>query len=182
MKNLAFSILFFFLAVSLNAQVAIGKTEISSNFVSLEFGNEVGKPEKQKGLLLPWVIEAKEVNNPEPGTLIFDTTDKKVKYYKGGNTPSWKDLTFNTNGKVDTSAQDDLESIPTAKVSVGTPKSAPGILVLEDTNKAMILPLIDNYQSIVNPSPGMIAYDLQHDLLCVFNGTDWTFLAADEII
>ena len=62
MKNLAFSILFFFLAVSLNAQVAIGKTEISSNFVSLEFGNEVGKPEKQKGLLLPWVIEAKEVN------------------------------------------------------------------------------------------------------------------------
>lgn len=182
MKNITLLLSFFSFVINISAQVAIGKTEISSDFVSLEFGNEIGDPQKQKGLLLPWVIEAKELDEPAPGTLIFDTADKKIKYYKGGNTPAWKNLTYNENGQVDTTAQDDLESIPTAKVSVGAPKDAPGILVLEDTNKAMILPLIDNYQSIVNPSPGMIAYDLENNLLCVFNGTDWTFLAADENI
>lgn len=181
MKNCLFIISFVCFLSKSNAQVAIGKAEISSDFVSLEFGNEVGNPQKQKGLLLPWVNEAGELDAPHPGTLVFDTKDKKIKYYKGGNIPSWKDLTYNSNGQVDTSAQDDLESISTAKVSIGIPKDTSGILVLEDTNKAMILPLIDSYESIINPSPGMIAYDLQNDLLCVFNGTDWTFLAADEL-
>lgn len=71
--------------------------------------------------------------------------------------------------------------ISTAKVSIGTLKDTSGILVLEYTDKAMILPLIDSYESIINPSLGMIAYDLQNDLSCVFNEADWTFLAADKL-
>ena len=76
---------------------------------------------------------------------------------------------------VDTSLQASLTDQAEAKVSIGTPTSTPGILVLEDNDKAMILPLVDKYSSVVNPSPGMMVYDLSNDMLCVFNGTVWSF-------
>ena len=182
MKKYLYSTLFLLSIIHLNAQVAIGKQSISSPSVSLEFGNEVGNPAKQKGLLLPWVDEAQNVSLPTPGSIVFDISDKKIKYYKGGATNQWKDLTYNNTGIVNTTAQKDETSSSKAKVSIGKPTDTAGILVLEDNNKAMILPLIDSYESIINPSPGMIAYDLEHNLLCVFNGKDWTFLAADEEI
>lgn len=159
-----------------NAQVAIGKANISTNSVSLEFGNIANNADFQRGILLPWVTSVNDIANATPGTLVFDTTDKKIKYLKGGATPVWFDLTLGSNGTVDTSLQDALISNNKAKVSIGENNSgADGILVLEDTNKAMVLPLVDSYKSIENPSPGMMAYDVSNNMLCVFNGTQWTF-------
>ena len=54
--------------------------------------------------------------------------------------------------------------------------SAPGILVLTDTNKAMILPKVASpHLNIINPSAGMMAYDTVKRQLAVFNGTVWSF-------
>lgn len=158
------------------AQVAIGKAAVTNKYVSLEFGNVAGNPDLQKGLLLPWVTSSSSLQNVDPGTLIFDTSDKKVKFLVGGSSPKWFDLTLGSNGQVDTILQDNLNSDASAKVSIGANTSdVPGILVLEDPEKALILPLIDNYKTIENPSAGMIAYDTTNNLLCVFNGTQWTF-------
>lgn len=167
----------FFCSFSL-AQVAIGKTSVTNTSVSLEFGNVAGDANKQKGILLPWVNSANSVQTAGAvtGTMIFDTNDKKVKYYKDTNTtPIWFDLTVDTTGVVDTSQQSALDEKAEAKVSIGTPTSTPGILVLEDTDKAMILPLVDKYSSVVNPTSGLMVYDLSNDMLCVFNGTVWSF-------
>ncbi|MFN8364299.1 MAG: hypothetical protein U0T78_03115 [Cloacibacterium normanense] len=50
-----------------------------------------------------------------------------------------------------------------------------GILVLADTNKAMVLPKAASpHLNIVNPS-GMIVYDTTKKQLAVFNGTVWSF-------
>lgn len=175
MKKTLFIVAFFFSFFGYS-QVAIGKASVTNPSVSLEFGNVAGDANTQRGILLPWVNSAAAVTGAVTGTLIYDASDKKVKYYKDTNTtPIWFDLSVDTTGVVDTSLQASLTDQTEAKVSIGTPTSTPGILVLEDNNKAMILPLVDKYSSVVNPSPGMMVYDLSNDMLCVFNGTVWSF-------
>lgn len=52
----------------------------------------------------------------------------------------------------------------------------PGILVLSDSDKAMILPKVENpHINIINPTAGMLVYDTVSKQLAVFNGTVWTF-------
>jgi len=152
------------------SQVAIGKTVLESASSSIEFGSG------NRGLVLPWVTSESAVSGVVNGTLIFDVSDKKVKAYVNN---AWKDLTVATNGSADTSLQDGLTEQTAAKVSFGTVTSTPGILVLEDTNRAMILPKVANpHLNIVSPTPGMIVYDTTKKMLAVFNGTVWTFWKA----
>lgn len=151
--------------------IGSGKTQVTNASVSLEFGTE------EKGIILPWVTSASIVAAPVNGTLIFDTTDKKTKVYQNNN---WVDLTINTNGEVDTTLQDSRVEVANAKVSVGTPSSVPGILVLEDTNKAMVLPQVESYLNITTPAAGMMVFDTSQNLLCLFNGKQWTFWKASN--
>lgn len=58
----------------INAQVAIGKESISNSSASLEFA------EGSRGLVLPWVDSTNPNTSAVDGTLIFDTSDFKVKY------------------------------------------------------------------------------------------------------
>ena len=169
MKNIFFTITIF-ISTYASAQVAIGKSSVSNNSVSLEFGNE------NRGLLLPWVTSTAAVTGAVNGTLVYNTSDKKiyVKYNSG-----WKDLSIDITGAVDTSLQNALSDKPTAKVMIGgdpTTDTTPGILVLADTNKAMVLPKVASpHLNIVNPSAGMMVYDTTAKQLAVFNGTVWSF-------
>lgn len=150
-----------------NAQVALGKITLESASSSIEFGNE------NRGLVLPWVTNTSGIQNVVNGTMVFDTSDMKVKVYQNN---LWKDLSVDTTGTADTSLQDSLTDHPDAKVSVGTPSSVSGILVLEDDNKAMILPkMASPHLNIISPAAGMMVYDTQKKQLAVFNGTVWSF-------
>lgn len=154
-------------SASLYSQVAIGKTTLESASSSLEFGTE------NKGIVLPWVTNTSGVLSPVNGTLIFDLSDKKVKVYQNN---LWKDLSIDNTGIVDTSLQDTLQEDPTAKISIGTPTVTSGILVLEDRDKAMILPKVASpHLNIISPSAGMMVYDTVKRQLAVFNGSVWTF-------
>ena len=52
----------------------------------------------------------------------------------------------------------------------------PGLLVLADTDKAMVLPKVASpHLNIVNPAAGMMVYDTTSKQLAVFNGTVWSF-------
>lgn len=185
-------ILFSTLAYS---QVAIGKTSISNTTVSLEFGVS-DATNGYKGILLPWVSTVPGtpnanytgVSNPVDGTIIFDVSDKKVKYRKAG---AWFELSkneittvngvanYDTTGVVNTSLQDNLTENSNAKVVIGgnpSTNTTTGILVLADTNKAMILPkMASPHLNIINPPAGMMAYDTTAKQLAVFNGKVWSF-------
>lgn len=169
MKKITITILTI-IAANAYSQVAIGKASVTNPSVSLEFGSA------NKGLLLPWVTSAVSVTGAVDGTIIYDTSDKKVKYRKAG---SWFDLSVNNNGIVDTSIQDPLTENPTAKVVIGASgatDTTPGILVLSDTDKAMILPKVASpHLNIINPSAGMMVYDTTAKQLAVYNGTVWSF-------
>ncbi|MDR2235392.1 MAG: hypothetical protein LBE92_04655 [Chryseobacterium sp.] len=158
---------------SLKAQVAIGKENVTNTSVSLEFSTS-----ENRGFILPYV-ENKTALSAE-GTLIYDTTDYKVKYLKNGG--QWVNLseddgTTATIGSADVSIQgsDKTEKI-TAKTSIGAPSSTEGILVLEAADKAMVLPKVASpHLAIINPAPGMMVYDTVKKHLAVYNGKVWTF-------
>ncbi|GAB0155434.1 hypothetical protein CHRYSEOSP005_06950 [Chryseobacterium sp. Alg-005] len=160
---------------SFSAQVAIGKTSVASPSVSLDFGTA------NRGMILPWVNSTGAVTGVVNGTMVYDLTDKKVKVkYASG----WKDLSIDTTGttvdpltSVDgVTIQNAASETATAKTAIGTPTATPGILVLEDTNKAMVLPKVASpHLNIINPAPGMMVYDTTAKLLAVFNGSVWTF-------
>lgn len=173
------AIIIYFLAISqiLLAQVAIGKNSITNSSVSLEFGN-IKNTEIQKGIVIPYAINKEDVSKIA-GTIIFDSFDKKFKVFRGGNINNWQDLTITDTGMLNITKQSLLTEHNEAKVSIGKPTQTPGALVLEDDDKAMILPLVDNYTTIQYPSPGMMVYDLENELLCLYNGNDWTFWSAE---
>ena len=171
------------------AQVAIGKSSVTNTSVSLEFGDYVAG--QARGIIVPW---ATPQTNMQQGTILFDTSDKIMKYRKADG--SWFNLTKNETTTVDGQANYDttgyiapaklalqdtnngvtLTDKPDAKAAIGTPTATPGILVLEDANKAMILPKVPSpHQNIINPEPGMMVYDTTTKQLAVFNGTVWSF-------
>ncbi|MBP7174338.1 MAG: hypothetical protein KBA33_09780 [Cloacibacterium sp.] len=183
--TLIFSVKLFF------SQVAIGKQSISSLSVSLEFYDGA---DNKRGLVLPWVQNLNLVtftsdsNIKKGGVMLLDTQNKKIKISKNDGT--WRDLSVHTNELVttgnvtiDTSLQDspNYPELNSARVVVGGNPStddASGILVLADTNKAMILPKVASpHLNIIKPSAGMMAYDTVTKQLAVFNGTVWTFWA-----
>lgn len=213
--NKIYLIISIFLISNLSAQVAIGKSELSkladnvtSNpSVSLEFYDSA---DNAKGLVLPWVSTV--ANNPVVydattgqgysgmqgdivnGTIIFDLSDKKIKYRKPGQwfdltgEPTFPltvknnsnvDVTFATFNTIDSALQDNIQEQSTAKVAIGTDASndeTVGILVLTDKDKAMVLPKVASpHLAIQNPAPGMMVYDTVKKQLAVYNGTVWSF-------
>lgn len=168
--------------ISVASQVSIGKNA-SQTGVSLEFGTG------NKGLILPWVTNAAGVSlnpnaNQKGGAFILDVAERKVKM--SNKAGAWVDLSVHTNEAPATGGNlaidNSLQLLPAieqlnAKSQIGTTVDAtPGILVLSDTNKAMIPPLVTSPETAIkNPAPGMIVFDPVKKLFCVYNGTVWTY-------
>ena len=171
MKGLNFLYIFLFIAFASNfsyAQVAFGKNTVDGSGI-LDFGTG-------KGMILPWVESAGLTD--ADGTLIFDTTDNKIKLRQNG---VWVDLSVNS-GILDANRSDAiavhlLETETSGFVAIGTTTpSASGVLVLESPDKALILPKMSSpHLNMIDPEPGTIVYDTDSKLMCVFNGSEWTF-------
>ena len=148
MKNIVATLSLLF-TTSLSAQVAIGKATVSSPAVSLEFYDNA---DNTRGIILPWVTNTAAVTGAVNGTIVYNTADRKVyvKYASG-----WKDLSVDNTGTVTTTLQDALSDQDTAKVLIGgdpATDTTPGILVLADTNTAMVLPKVASpHLNIVKP-------------------------------
>ncbi|HBV14932.1 hypothetical protein [Chryseobacterium carnipullorum] len=178
MKNIILTAILCIPAI-IHSQVIIGKGKaaVTNPSVSLEFGDVLSPSSGNvnRGIVLPYVASTNVDSNSVNGTLIFDPIDKKVKI-KQANT--WFDLSngASTINSIDMSIQTGKTENTNAKVSIGSPSATTGILVLEDPNKAMILPRItDPHINIINPAAGMMVYDKIRKLLLVFNGTEWSF-------
>lgn len=164
-------------ALIINAQITIGDaigTAYDKTSVLLDFSAN-----QNKGLLLPYVRTLPQ--NPTEGTLILDATDPsqaRVKYYNG----SWIDLSSQdadiTTQLLEQPTNVQAAEVPDAKTIIGaTSTAADGVLVLESTTKSMILPIVDDVQNIISPSPGMIVYINKSGSkrLAVYNGSKWSY-------
>lgn len=143
------------------SQVAIGKVSVDGDGL-LDFASGT-----TKGIILPKVTTLV----PQVGALVFDAIDKKVKLYNG----EWIDLSINT-GAVDLSDQNAYSEDGGSVIIGNSTTSATGVLVLESSTKALILPKIASpHLNVKNPVPGMICYDTDKNLLAVYNGIEWAF-------
>jgi len=181
MKNIfsIIAILFSYVAFS---QVIVGDnigTSTDKTSVLLEFASG-----QNKGIILPYVRTIPSGAGLVEGTLILDATDPtkaKVKLYKGN--PNWTDLSGGGEADISTimSSQPSAPNVTedtTSKAIIGdTSTTADGVLVLESTNKAMVLPMVNSTDDIVNPAPGMLVYINKTGAkrLAVFNGEGWTY-------
>lgn len=170
MKKYFLVIIFTLVTVGiLKSQVAVGKASITNSSVSLEFANT-----ENRGVILPYVEDKSSIM--ENGTMIYDTADHKVKCLENN---VWFDLGVDTTGTADLTIQTGKTELTNAKVVIGAAGATDttnGVLVLSDTDKAMILPKVASpHLNIISPAPGMIAYDTVKKQLAVYNGTVWTF-------
>jgi len=160
-----------------HAQVIIGDavgTADTKTSVLLEFASN-----QNKGIILPYVRTMPA--SPAEGTLVLDASDPtkaRVKYFNG----SWMDLSAQdadvTTAMVNQPAAILAAEAPGARTIIGALSSpADGVLVLESTTKAMVLPAVEDVQNIINPSPGMMVYINKSGTkrLAIFNGSKWSY-------
>ncbi len=166
--NLIF-IVGFLLSMNFNAQVAIGKASVDGDGI-LDFGSD-----GDKGILLPRVIS---ITGAVPGTLYYDTADSKVKF-QGGSLIDLSVKEVAVENQFDTSEEDYINHTEEADVQgtvIGDDETGvPGVLVLDSTEHALILPKVPSYSNVGDPEPGMIVYDESIKMFCVFDGEKWAF-------
>lgn len=174
MKNIFTALSIIGFSIMGYSQVIIGDnvgTASDKTFVLLEFANT-----GNKGIILPYITTLPA--SPTPGTMVLDAstpTAARVKYYNG----SWVDLSGqNADVSSAMASQPNTTELATAKAIIGSPTStADGVLVLESTTKAMVLPIVADVNDIPAPSPGMMVYINKAGAkrLAVFNGANWSF-------
>lgn len=189
MKKISFLVLLTGLSI-LKAQVIIGDQigtvpPGAKSSVLLEFAAG-----QNKGIILPYVRILPQSHALVGGSLVLDATDAtkaRVKYYNG---TSWIDLSgqdadlttpVNYMGVQPSVAQ--TPEILASKAIIGdVPNPIPanfpdGVLVLNSTTKAMVLPQVAQTSDIPNPSPGMMVYIVKtgSKRLAVFNGSKWSY-------
>ena len=183
MKKILSTILLAALSTA-NAQVIIGDavgTAAVKTSVLLEFAAG-----QNKGIILPYVRTMPVA--PTEGTILLDAstpTTSRIKYY-AGTVKGWVDLSgqdanLNSTTVLANFATEQPATITetaTSKAIIGAQTTAAdGVLVLESTTKAMVLPIVADVQNIPSPSPGMMVYINKTGAkrLAVFNGSKWSF-------
>lgn len=168
----------------INAQVIIGDatgTAAVKTSVLLEFAAG-----QNKGIILPYVRTIPLT--PTEGTILLDAstpTTSRMKYY-AGSVKGWVDLSgqdANLNSTTvlanfATEQPSTITETATSKAIIGAQTTtADGVLVLESTTKAMVLPTVADVQNIPSPSPGMMVYVNKTGAkrLAVYNGSKWSF-------
>lgn len=149
----------------LSAQIAIEKPQVDGDGL-LDFAANT-----TKGILLP-IVETLPVN-AAAGTLLMDKNDRIIKmnvesaWVPLSDAGSVSGVAFNTNNEIPGQNRIIMGSDTT---------TAPGVLVLESPNKALILPKIAApHINVKNPYPGMICYDTVSKTMAVFDGVKWSY-------
>ncbi|GGF25081.1 hypothetical protein [Echinicola rosea] len=148
--------------------LSFGQTAIEKNTVDgdglLDFPSGT-----TKGIILP-AIETLP-SSPANGTFLYDKNDQRVKVYENG---TWVNLT----DEGDNSAVLPYNGTDSDRQSVigATSTSVDGTLVLESSNKSLILPKIASpHTNVPSPYPGMMCYDTDAKALAVFDGEEWSY-------
>lgn len=170
MKKIIFSIALMISGLS-QAQVVISEQANpvpTNSSVLLEFGN------LPKGIILP---SASEAPDAVAGTFLVNTTDKAVQYFDGTD---WINLTYPNMLVENNFVNTGTTNIGQGVVIGANSTNKPGVLVLESTTKALVLPKVaDPHLSVLSPIAGTMVYDTTSDTLAVFDGKEWSYWAAD---
>lgn len=155
----------------INAQISIGKDSVTNESVLLEFGPG------NKGIILPSVESATDAAG---GTLLFNTQNKAVMVWeeKDNSEGKWTNLSDENAGIPHTYSNNGSDVIPNPAGAIMGAKSTtkPGVLVLESTTKALVLPQVaDPNLTMLSTVAGTIVYDTASKMLAVYDGANWNY-------
>ncbi|MQP23457.1 hypothetical protein GFJ94_00055 [Flavobacterium sp. LMO8] len=165
MNRTIFTVLMLITSLAIYSQVGIETTSIHIDAL-LDFPTG-----PNKGIVLPMVEVLPTGAAASNGTFLIDKTDGRVKVRQNG---VWLNLTG-------TSSLSSYSVNPSADSANGviigaTSSSATGVLVLESTSKALMLPkVVSPHINIKSPYPGLMCYDTTKNAIAVFNGTAWYY-------
>lgn len=159
-----------------NAQIIIGDavgTATVKTSVLLEFA------QGNKGLILPYVRTLPASTMLNQGTILLDASSPAAARMKFSDGTNWVDLSGQDADVTAALATQPLSVVETSSKSIIGARSstADGVLVLESTTKAMVLPIVADVQNILSPSPGMMVYVNKSGAkrLAVYNGSKWSY-------
>ncbi|PKF75968.1 hypothetical protein [Chryseobacterium sp. PMSZPI] len=164
MKKIIVIITLFYTGV-VSAQIAVEKAQVDGDGL-LDFPANT-----TKGILLP-IVETLPTD-AVGGTLLMDKNDKTLKMNVES---SW--VLLSDQGSITNAVFNTGEEIPGQnRIIMGAnTTTAPGVLVLESSNKALILPKIAApHTNVKSPYPGMICYDTVSKSMAVFDGLKWSY-------
>lgn len=182
MKKSIYSIIFCSIASAAFGQVSIGGNQsVNGNSTILDFAGGTAtessadqETTNEKGIILPAVESSPttlDANNN--GTFLFDRNLKMVRMFENG---SWVNLSDAAGNDIPSAMVNASNEVGKGVIIGSQSSSAKGVLVLESTNKAMILPHIKNpHTTVKSPYPGMMCYDTVSNSLAVYDGTRWNY-------
>lgn len=163
MKRIATILSIFISIVSVDAQVAIGKKVVSGSGL-LDFAQD-----SAKGIILP-LVESLPIG-PANGTFVALKSDSSI--YVRQDT-LWVKLT--QKGKLPTTFLNYASTDFDSTVIGARTSAASGVLVLESSNKALILPKNSNpHNSMPTPRIGTMCYDLVNKAVAFYDGIKWVY-------
>lgn len=161
------------LGSEVRSQILIGKETPSNSSVLLEFGSE------NKGLILPSVIDAP---NAVGGSFFYHLGQKSVivvEERNNGVSNNWTNLSANETEGIShgflNSGNDIIETVSGVVLGAET-SSKPGVLVLESTEKVMVLPKVSEaHTNMSGVIAGTMVYDEASDMVAVYDGANWSY-------
>lgn len=156
-----------------SGQVSIGgKQTVEGTTTILDFNSQAGNV---KGIILPAVDNLTNAlsatSSANNGTFLFNKANKKIQMFENN---TWVDLSDEGNSAslvINSSAEKTGGVIIGAKTS-----AAQGVLILESSDKAMILPRISEpHKNVKSPYPGMMCFDTASKTLALFDGNVWNY-------
>jgi hypothetical protein len=157
------------LSYATQAQVAVGKQSVDGAAI-LDFA-----PNATNGIILPVVRTLPTGAGASDGTLLINAVNLSAAKAQARVNGAWIDISDEVRNlsslSLNTSAEQGTVAIMGASTS-----SASGVLVLEATNKALVLPKVANAETeIKSPVAGTMVYDMWSKSLAIFDGVKWNF-------
>ena len=145
---------------NLQAQVSIGKTTVDGSGI-LDFGSE------NRGLLLSNVADATMIT-ASAGTIVFDANTGSARFHNG---TEWSAvIPGGMTGTAPSGTDNGVGPIIGAETS-----EAQGVLRLESSDLALILPKISNAElNVRSPEAGLMVFDTSLKRVLIYNGNNWT--------
>lgn len=169
-KYSIFSLLMIAYSSLVFGQVAIGKESIEGNSTLLDFNNS---EKNTLGIILPAVDSAPTVFTADNnGTFLFDKSSQTLKMYENNQ---WVTLSTTVGDGSGIEENNTTDAGDGAIIGSDT-TAAKGVLVMESTDKAMILPRIKSpHLNVKSPYPGMMCYDTVTQSVALFDGKFWNY-------
>jgi hypothetical protein len=168
MRKIIFIVILAFVCNTLHSQVAIGKKSVDG-FGILDFAQDIG------GIILPVVRTLPSGSGATNGTILINAVDSSAVKAQIRVNGAWVDIS-DANRDLSGISLNTTANIERGVIIGSKTSSASGVLVLESTDKVLILPKSTNAETnIKSPIVGTMVYDLASKSVAIYDGIKWNF-------